>query len=411
MTANEGATSRIQQIWRQLPQPVRSVANHAFNSMAQQVGQFRGSLERKGARATPVCVMGLHRAVLGIGRGARLFVAALDDMGVETSSWDVSELFGTDLTLPAPHDDFSHAKTVVSHLNPIEHLHALAFKKGPRPSSGFRVGYWAWETSRVPDEWIRGISAVDEIWCPSNFTAESILKLVGNARPIRVVPHPIPNSLAGISDKARFGISAEKTTFFAACDLRSSLDRKNPLGAIEAFRLSNCGANGAAELLIKVHGDFVGSGLSSLREAAAKVPGVRIMDKKLTADEMKALRSSIDVVLSPHRSEGFGLVLAEAMRAGKPVIATGWSGNMDFMDNRSAALIAFKEVPVVDSSGVYKTGTWAEPDLEHAATLISNLANSEDEQAKVGQAGLERIGIFADTKKWQSNVRHLLQLP
>jgi glycosyltransferase involved in cell wall biosynthesis len=132
------------------------------------------------------------------------------------------------------------------------------------------------------------------------------------------------------------------------------------------------------------------------------------MNEKLRAEDMKALRSSIDVVLSPHRSEGFGLVLAEAMRAGKPVIATGWSGNMDFMDTSSAALIQSTEVPVNDSTGTYSVGNWAEPDLEHAAVLIKRLAENAEERTKLGLAGMAKITAFANVDEWQKRMRPLV---
>jgi glycosyltransferase involved in cell wall biosynthesis len=401
--------SPLRKLWRRAPTPMRLQVNVAVTSLAQKLGQVRGQLERNGRKPQPpVCVMGLHRAVLGIGRGARLFQDALDEMGVATTAWDVSALLGNDLTLPAPASDPSISSVVVTHLNPVEHLHALALCKGPRPKPGFRIGYWAWETSRIPDTWLSGIAAVDEIWCPSTFTAKAIREVVGNARPIRVVAHPITPSLNGQPDKAKFGIANDKITFFAACDMRSSLDRKNPLGAIEAFAKSGCGTGGQAELLVKVHGDFPGSKMADLLRAANQTAGVRIMDKRLSAEEMKVLRSSIDIVLSPHRSEGFGLVLAEAMRAGKPVIATGWSGNMDFMDGQSAALINFKEVPVHDSTGTYNIGDWAEPDLDHAAILIKRLTHNAQEREEIGRAGLAKINAFAHIGEWQKRMRPLI---
>lgn len=410
MTGQTASQSPLRRAWRATPHAFRQNVNVGMTHMAQRVGQVRGQLERGGAASRGVCVMGLHRAILGIGRGARLFQAALSDMGLPTSAWDVTSLFGHDLTLDAPASDFSDMTTVVSHLNPIEHLRALALHGDARPKRGFRAGYWAWETSRVPDDWIKGIAAVDEIWCPSHFTAQSISHLVGNRRPVRVVPFLIPPVAQRAPDKAKFGLAPDKVCFFAACDLRSSLERKNPFGAIEAFARSGCGVRGEAQLLIKTHGDFEGSGLKALLEAAQKTPGVIILDAKLSSADMEALQGSIDVMFSPHRSEGFGLVLAEAMQAGIPVIATNWSGNMDFMDTNSAALISSKEVSVLDSSGIYNTGTWAEPDLDHAASLIADLAGDSDARARLGQAGLAHIREFSDLARWQSQVGGYLRL-
>jgi glycosyltransferase involved in cell wall biosynthesis len=354
--------------------------------------------------------MGLHRAVLGIGQGARLFQNALTEGGIDGRAWDISGLFGNDQSLPAPHENLDGVRTVVAHLNPLEHVQALALARGPRPRRGFRAGYWAWETSEVPAAWIRGLAAVDEIWCPSRFTAEAVERLVRGARPVRVVPHPLSRRPFLKADKPRFGLAEEKVVLFAAGDLKSSLARKNPLGAIEAFRRSGCGLRGEAELLVKVHGPETDNGLAELAEAAASTPGVKLLNAKLNASDMQVLQSSVDVVLSPHRSEGYGLILAEAMQAGKPVIATRWSGNLDFMDDVSAALIDASEVPVEDPYGTYKGGVWAEPNLDHAAALIQALVGDVEERERLGVAGAKRIKSHAGLEVWLPQVKPLLGL-
>jgi glycosyltransferase involved in cell wall biosynthesis len=404
--------SPLRSLWRQAPQPLRARVNQVVTAGARRVGQIRGFLECGGNGGQPVCVMGLHQSVLGLGRGARLFQGALNEAGYQTTSWDVSRLLGNDTTIAVQADDLSKSKTVISHLNPIEHLHVLAVASGNRPKRGFRVGYWAWETTQVPADWIDGIAAVDEIWCPSVFTANAIKSRIGTKRIIRIVSHPISGILKGQADKARFGLSTDKITIFAACDIKSSVARKNPLGAIEAFKRSRCGERGAAELLVKVHGTVKGDSEAErqLIAAASVVPGVRIMNTRLDAEAMCALRSSVDIVFSPHRSEGFGLILAEAMTAGKPVITTGWSGNMDFMDARCAALIQSKVIPVDDPSGVYTTGNWAEPDLDHAAILIDKLVFNAEERKRLGEAGAARINAYANRADWTRRVGRLLQL-
>jgi glycosyltransferase involved in cell wall biosynthesis len=410
MSETTQSVSPLRRAWRSAPLGLRQSVNAGITFGVHHLGRVRGSLERGGRPTSKVCVMGLHRAVLGIGRGARLFQAGLTDVGIANTAWDVTAMFSTDTTLPEPKSDFSDVGSIVAHLNPIEHLHALGVARGGRPKRGFRAGYWAWETSQLPSNWISGIDAVDEVWCPSRFTADSVTKLIGQRRPVHVVPFPIPQSVASKPNKARFGLPEDKVVFLAASDLRSSMMRKNPLGAIEAFRRSGCGARGEGVLVVKVHGGFEGSGLTALEAAASQVEGVRILNQKLSANDMSTLQSSVDVVLSPHRSEGFGLVLAEAMRACIPVIATGWSGNMDFMDETSAALIRSKEVKVQDSEGVYATGSWAEPDLEHAGELIRWLANDHAARIALGQAGARQIEAVSDMDKWGHLVRQRLGL-
>lgn len=402
--------SPIRRAWRSAPQPLRARVNRVVTKVAHNVGLIRGALERGGPAMGPVCTMGLFQSVLGLGAGARLFHRGLEQMGVGASTWDVSDLLANDQTITFDNIDNHNAKSVICHINPVEHIHALALSRSPRPRAGFRVGYWAWETSRMPSEWKKGAAVVDEVWCPTVFTSHAAIDLLGNSRPVRVLPYPVPEADDALADKARFDINPDKVTFFSACDLRSSLERKNPLGAIEAFKRSGCGPRGEAELLIKIHGAFPGSGLNDILEAASKAVGVWVLNCTLTIEEMKVLRASIDVVLSPHRSEGFGLVLAQAMRSAKPVIATGWSGNMDFMNETSAALIQAKEVPVGNTGGNYKTGTWAEPDLDHAAHLIAKLAADPAARHDLGMAGLAHINAFAEPTIWQNSISQYLNL-
>ena len=89
-------------------------------------------------------------------------------------------------------------------------------------------------------------------------------------------------------------------------------------------------------------------------------------------------------MLSLHRGEGFGLVLAEAMLLGKPVIATAWSGNTDFMDRSNAALIDYRLVPARDDRSVYR-GLWAEPDVAEAACLLRMLADDPGLRRAMGE--------------------------
>ena len=92
-------------------------------------------------------------------------------------------------------------------------------------------------------------------------------------------------------------------------------------------------------------------------------------------------------MLSLHRAEGFGLVLAEAMLLGKPVIATGWSGNMGFMDAASAATVGYRLVPVEDARQVYRDSYWAEPDVADAAAHLRRLADDAETRAAMGARG------------------------
>ena len=172
-------------------------------------------------------------------------------------------------------------------------------------------------------------------------------------------------------------------------NLASSFERKNPLGAIAAFREA-FGDRIDRILVLKVSNrDHAPEDFARLETAIAGAPNIRLETRTLPRGDSLALTAAADIVLSLHRSEGFGLVPAEAMLLGRPVIATGWSGNLDFMDDHSAALIRYRLVPTRDARGVYEVenAAWAEPDVDHAAEWLGRLADDPPARVALGEAG------------------------
>jgi glycosyltransferase involved in cell wall biosynthesis len=131
---------------------------------------------------------------------------------------------------------------------------------------------------------------------------------------------------------------------------------------------------------------------------------IRIIDVKLPTEDMAALINCSDVVISLHRSEGFGLVLAEAMLLGKPVVATGWSGNMDFMDSGNAALVDYTLVPAVDEQGVYTMTDqqWAEPDVAQAAAWLRVLKDDAGLRRKIGMVAARDAAEFFKLERYRA---------
>jgi len=192
-----------------------------------------------------------------------------------------------------------------------------------------------------------------------------------------------------VLDRAAFGLPADAVIVLVAFNLASSFARKNPLAAIAAFRQA-FGDRADRLLMVKIGnpahapGDF-----GAIEAAVAGARNIRVETRTLPAAEAHALTLAADIVLSLHRSEGFGLVPAEAMLLGRPVIATGWSGNMTFMDDECAALIRYRLVPARDPRGVYAVAgaSWAEPDIAHAAEWLRRLADDPGLRARLGEAG------------------------
>jgi len=339
-------------------------------------------------RPGPVVVGGQLSTASGLGECARLCLEALRGLGWDAGHLDLSHMFlRADLPEPplgAP-AVAGQGGTLILHVNgPL--MPYVAWRLGRSFIAGRRIiGYWNWELPRMGADWRRGFPYVHEIWVPSRFTADSLppdIKV-----PVRIVPIPVHTEAAGNRD--RFGIPAEVFTVLTAFDMGSTYVRKNPRAAVAAFRKA-FGDDPNSLLLLKVgHAGDAGWAMADLRDALAGMSNVRLIEETLTRAEMGSLVASADVVLSLHRAEGFGLLLAEAMLCGVPVVATGWSGNLDFMTPDDSALVGVSLVPVDDPQGTYTVAgaSWAEPDVGEAAAWLARLRDDPSLRLTMGSRG------------------------
>jgi glycosyltransferase involved in cell wall biosynthesis len=210
---------------------------------------------------------------------------------------------------------------------------------------------------------------------------------------IRVVPYPLAVAppLPSRLGRSDFGWPDAAIVVVVCFNLASSFERKNPLGAIAAFRRA-FGARTDRLLVVKIinPGHFPAD-LQRLQQAVSETANIRLDTRTLPRADIHALLAGADIVLSLHRSEGFGLVPAEAMLLGRPVIATNWSGNTDFMTTRTAALVGYRLVPARDPRGVFEApgAVWAEPDLAEAVAQLVRLADDTQARRDLGARGRE----------------------
>jgi len=323
----------------------------------------------------PVVVGGLLSTASGLGEGARLCLDALHDLGWDAGKADLSSFFlRPDLPaiLPGAQAADGEGGTLILHINGPYTPYA-ALRLGRSFLAGRRIiGNWVWELPRMGSDWSRGLRHVHEIWVPSRFTADALPP--GTRVPVKIVPYPVRPPAVGRT-RDRFGLDREAFTVLTAFDMGSSYVRKNPRAAIAAFRKA-FGDDPNCLLLLKVgHSADANWAMRDMESAIAGMTNVRIMQETLSRTEMAALVASSDVVLSLHRAEGFGLVPAEAMLLGVPVVATGWSGNLDFMTHEDSALVGYDLVPVNDPQGTYTVAntSWAEADTDEAAAWLARL--------------------------------------
>jgi glycosyltransferase involved in cell wall biosynthesis len=181
-----------------------------------------------------------------------------------------------------------------------------------------------------------------------------------------------------------FGLPEHAVVVMVSFNLASSLTRKNPFAAVAAFR-GAFGDRPDRVLLLKIgHPNHAPEDFARLAQMA-RAPNIVVHTQTLPPADSHALTACADIVLSLHRSEGFGLVLAEAMLLGKSVIATGWSGNTAFMNPATAALVNYRLVPARDDRNVYRDALWAEPDLMEAVVHLRRLADDPEYRLALGQ--------------------------
>jgi glycosyltransferase involved in cell wall biosynthesis len=355
--------------------------------------------ELSDAKNGPLVVAGLFRTASGIGESARICADALERQGVAVQRLDLSAIFGQvdlsgDESRSLPPD---RAGTLVLHLNAPETLKALTAMR----LIGWRrwrvVGFWVWELEAIPQSWEKVARCLSEIWTPSSFSAAAISGTVN--LPIIITPHCICPPKRIPKSRFRDGIPEQDTVILTMADGRSSLFRKNLAGAVDVF-CKGLGDRSDCWLIVKTRNLRLNAAIADKISALARRhPRIRLVDDAVSSAERWSLINACDIYLSLHRSEGFGLTLAEAMALAKPVVATGWAGNMDFMDARTACIVPFDLLPVDDPTHIYRHAAgarWAEPDIGAAAAALRRLANAPEDRAAMGRRAQARIAQQLD---------------
>jgi glycosyltransferase involved in cell wall biosynthesis len=253
------------------------------------------------------------------------------------------------------------------------------------------IGYWAWELPHFPPAWHSAVDLVDEIWVPSSFVASSLAS--ATKKVIRVVPVPVDAEPSRRYLRAEFELPTDRFVFLFSFDFRSFASRKNPEAVIEAFRKAFPGGKESVLLVIKTtNGAAMPRRLDDLIRSVSHDHRIVVQDGFMTRDEMFGLESVVDSYVSLHRSEGYGLGLAESMSLGKPVIATGWSGNMEFMDASTSLLVGYRPVPVKQGEYPHAEGqVWADPDIDQAAYFMRRLVDDRELRAGLGHRAKEHM--------------------
>ena len=261
------------------------------------------------------------------------------------------------------------------------------------------IGFWFWELARLPAAWLGAVDRVDEIWVASGFVAETMRATT--SKPVRVVRLAVDATPTRPYRRSEFGLADDAYTFLFTFNFNSYVARKNPLGTIAAFQAAFPDMSQPVALVLKpTNADGTGERMREVQAAIGRDPRITVIDRVMSRDEIFGLESVVDSYVSLHRSEGFGLGLAECMFLGKPVIGTAYSGNLEFMDETNSLLLDYRLIPVGDREYPFPEGqVWAEPDagqaVEHMHRLVEDRAFGRAIGAKARKDMLARFSAGA----------------
>jgi glycosyltransferase involved in cell wall biosynthesis len=255
------------------------------------------------------------------------------------------------------------------------------------------IGYWFWELEHVPPEMISALDLVDEIWAGSRFVADAFTAVTD--KPVCKLDIRVPEPTCSERERISFGPlkgTAGHFMFLVVFDHFSVVERKNPVGVIEAFKEAFEPGEGPVLVIKSINGSARPKYQGQVEKAANGRPDIIVWDEFLARPDQMALVRAADCLVSLHRSEGLGLHLAEAMWLGTPTIATAYSGNLDFMDPSCSLLVRAGRTNVVDGQGAYPSAAmWADPDLREAASYMRQIASDPDLARALASAGRTKM--------------------
>ncbi|MDG0794523.1 glycosyltransferase family 4 protein [Cohnella ginsengisoli] len=339
-------------------------------------------------------LIGYARAEMGIGESCRLAARAISTTDVP---FDIIN-FGGASTARVADNSWAHKESELPRFNlNILHVNAeqmveVYTKYGPSLFNGrYNIGYWHWELPIFPDEWLDGFKFAHEIWAPTKFVADSIS--VKSPIPVKIIPHGIEVKIVEPRQRSYFKLPVDPFLFLTMYDMNSFQERKNPMAAIKAFQHAFAPDDMNIGLIIKVNNASSNKeDLQSLKSELSDYKNIYFITEILSRNDTNALINAADSFVSLHRSEGFGLGLAEAMYLGKPAIGTNWSANIDFMTEDNSCLVDYKLIELERDYGPYQRGqVWADPSIDHAARYMRKLYEDQAYRAQIALKGQEHI--------------------
>jgi glycosyltransferase involved in cell wall biosynthesis len=347
-------------------------------------GQAVRRLPRPPVDEFGVNVAGYLTAEFGLGEQSRLVLNAVQQAGIPVAAVVEEQALSVRTGIAAP-QAVGETRFPVTIMSVNADFTKLLLDSYPELGhERYRIGLWAWELEEFPAHLHKAFELVDEVWTVSEFTRRAIEP--HSPVPVRAFPMPVPDPGAMIRKRG------DITRFLFAFDFNSTGQRKNPWGLVTAFQRAFPGRDDVRLVIKAISGGTNVAAAQRLKYAIGDDHRVKLIERFLSVRELGELYTDSDAYVSLHRSEGFGLTVAEAMIRGMPVICTGYSGTAEFLDSSVGWPIPYSMTEVGPGWPPYQAeAQWAEPDLDEAAKAMREVADNRAEAARRGAAAREHL--------------------
>ncbi|WP_243313673.1 glycosyltransferase family 4 protein [Fundidesulfovibrio agrisoli] len=345
---------------------------------------------RSGPLPPGVNIVGFAKGELGIGEDSRMAAASLESAGVPFAVVNVRTGPNTrqqDCALDAHLREEAPYGVNLFCLTGLDTARVWLEKGADLFAGRLNIGYWPWELPEWPAVWSEAYELVDEIWVSSRYTQQAFQK--SSPVPVLLMPMAVTVDRLRPLPRGAFGLPDDAFLFLYVFDFNSYLARKNPWAALRAFRKAFPSGIEPVRLVLKVMNTSPDDPRwQAFSAEASRDPRILHIGGTLDRGDVLGLFAACDAYVSPHRSEGFGRTLAEAMLLGKPVAATGYSGNEDFLTAETGYPVGGRLVPV--GRGEYPFGEglyWAEPDIDQLAASMRDMVENPARAAALAEKG------------------------
>lgn len=352
--------------------------------MIRSIVKEMGSIEKEPYDANKfaygVNLIGPLKSATGLGQSFRLLEAVWQEMDIpyaiypfegNTDNFEADEEYRNRIV-----DELKYSINIW-HVNPAEFYETYQ-RFGRNGFDGhYNIAFWLWEVEDFPKEWTMAINLLDEIWTPAEFISRTIRKITD--KPVYTVPYAVTAEADSVKyDRKYFGLPEDKFLYLMMYDTFSIKERKNPEGVVKAFKEAFSEKREDVGLVMKVNSADEEE-WNYINELIKPYNNVYFVDRNLSKIEVNSLVADVDVFVSLHRAEGFGLVMAEAMLNHTTCISTNWSANTEFMNEEVACMVDYEMITLDKFIPPYKKGyKWAEPGVHQAAEYMKKLADDKD---------------------------------